>query len=249
MKFFVISDVHGNFDKMLAALIDAGFDKSNASHMLVSLGDLFDRGTQSKEVLLYIMSLPHRLLVCGNHDQRLQQIVRHPDWYDKTDTYNGMRETFASFGYANAYELHDAFLKGDGIMPILRSYFQQLSYAIETPQYILTHGWLPMHQGTTQILPNWRSAGWNAWNCAMWADTCKCLLTWPRSAPANGKILVVGHWATCNMRAATGNHAKDFDIFYSQDKHLVGIDGTAALPLGHVNVFTFEEDLSQISLV
>ena len=73
MKYFFMSDVHGEYSKMIAALNEAGFDKEK--DVLVSLGDLFDRGSNSLEVLEYVMSCPNRILIWGNHDLRLKELM------------------------------------------------------------------------------------------------------------------------------------------------------------------------------
>jgi hypothetical protein len=39
MKYFVIADPHGFYDEMIKALDEAGFDKDNEDHWLVSCGD------------------------------------------------------------------------------------------------------------------------------------------------------------------------------------------------------------------
>lgn len=68
---------------MMEALNDAGFNKETDT--LVSVGDPFDRGPSSKEVLEYLMSCPHRILIWGNHDARLYQLMKGSDhiaYYD-----------------------------------------------------------------------------------------------------------------------------------------------------------------------
>ena len=72
MKYFVVADVHGFYDKMIKALKDAGFDRDNPEHIFVSLGDLFDRGDQAVKCLEFVMSLnpARRILIRGNHEDR-----------------------------------------------------------------------------------------------------------------------------------------------------------------------------------
>lgn len=48
MKYFIVSDVHSFYDEMMTALNESGFDKTNPDHIFVSLGDLLDRGDQSR---------------------------------------------------------------------------------------------------------------------------------------------------------------------------------------------------------
>ena len=54
-KYFVVSDVHGFYDEMIKALNEAGWDKNNPNHYIISCGDVFDRGTQPKEVMKFFL--------------------------------------------------------------------------------------------------------------------------------------------------------------------------------------------------
>ena len=40
MKYFVVSDVHDQFNQMIIALADAGFEARNENHTLITLGDI-----------------------------------------------------------------------------------------------------------------------------------------------------------------------------------------------------------------
>ena len=51
MKYFVVSDVHSFFYEMMNAITNQGFEFDNPEHRLIVCGDLFDRGTQSVELL------------------------------------------------------------------------------------------------------------------------------------------------------------------------------------------------------
>ena len=56
---------------MKKALDDAGFDEKNDNHVFVSCGDLFDRGVENRKVYDFIRCLKRKVLICGNHDERL----------------------------------------------------------------------------------------------------------------------------------------------------------------------------------
>lgn len=57
-NYFICSDIHGYFDEWMCSLNEAGFDYSNKDHILVVLGDIFDRGRQPKEVYEFLKSFP-----------------------------------------------------------------------------------------------------------------------------------------------------------------------------------------------
>ena len=94
MRYVFISDVHGQYDKMLEALKGVGFNKETDT--LVNVGDPFDRGLQSKEVLDYLLSCSHRILIWGNHDARLYELTTIPHFITGADFQNGINETLKS---------------------------------------------------------------------------------------------------------------------------------------------------------
>ena len=91
-KFFVTSDIHSYYTELITALNNAGFDANNEDHYLVVCGDYFDRGTQSKEMYEYLMSLERKVLVKGNHDDMMVDMLRRG--YPKShDQHNGTKDT------------------------------------------------------------------------------------------------------------------------------------------------------------
>ena len=69
-KLFFCSDIHGYYDVMINALNEAGFDENNPNHLLVVLGDIFDRGEQAVQVYEYLKRLNDKkkaVVVSGNH--------------------------------------------------------------------------------------------------------------------------------------------------------------------------------------
>lgn len=56
-KYFVVTDVHGFYDEMTSALNEKGFDINNPEHIIISCGDLLDRGPKPKECIDFMMNL------------------------------------------------------------------------------------------------------------------------------------------------------------------------------------------------
>ena len=71
-KYFIFSDIHGrNLDELKDRLIESGFNEDNPNHILVSLGDLFDRGNDSYNLCKYINSMIKKnrcIALWGNHE-------------------------------------------------------------------------------------------------------------------------------------------------------------------------------------
>ncbi|MGD0237468.1 MAG: metallophosphoesterase [Syntrophorhabdales bacterium] len=78
MRHLITTDVHGRYDKLTAALETARYDE--AADRLVLLGDLIDRGRQSREALEFIAGLISRgrdvVLIRGNHEDILQAFLQ-----------------------------------------------------------------------------------------------------------------------------------------------------------------------------
>lgn len=76
-KYFVCSDVHGFATEMRRDLRKAGFRKNDPEHVLVVLGDIFDRGLEALATYRYIRSIPkeRRILVRGNHETLLRELA------------------------------------------------------------------------------------------------------------------------------------------------------------------------------
>ena len=71
---YVCSDIHSYFEPFKKALDEAGFDPNNENHWIISCGDEWDRGTKPVEVMQYLISLPRKVLVRGNHESLLQDL-------------------------------------------------------------------------------------------------------------------------------------------------------------------------------
>lgn len=77
-KYFITSDIHSFYTPLKKALKQAGFKKTNPNHILIVVGDLFDRGTETLEVYRYIKSIPESRLILlrGNHEELFEEILK-----------------------------------------------------------------------------------------------------------------------------------------------------------------------------
>lgn len=250
VKYFFISDVHGEYDKMLTALTAAKFEAQKDT--LITLGDLFDRGSKSKEVLQFVMGCPHHICIMGNHDSRLRDILlgAHSSYIDNT---NGVRETFQSF--CNLTKLPIVWwgkelLKSDNTLRstyrLLWNYFDECGYAIEFSDLIGTHGWLPVVQKDGRLVTDLRGdLTAAAWEEAMWANT-EIMMA---NQVFPDKKLIVGHWHSYRLAQIFGNEKRikpnniiDTSFYtYSNDGNvIICIDGATNLEEGQVNVVVYE---------
>lgn len=66
-RTFVIGDIHGCFDELVELTEKIGLKDSD---LLISLGDIVDRGGKSKEVYQYFVSRPNSKVLIGNHERK-----------------------------------------------------------------------------------------------------------------------------------------------------------------------------------
>lgn len=243
MRYIMISDVHGEYDKMIDALNKVNFNKEQDT--IVSVGDCFDRGEKSKEVLLFLMSCPNRILLWGNHDARLFQILYSRQLsFNYCDFLNGVQKTLESFTdnliHADANILKTDFLFDDRFAETrtkLQQYFTECSWAVEFDDLIVTHGWLPVDgAGENQhIKENWREVHKDYWYDATWSKS-QFLSTLPACYPE--KPLLIGHWHAWKFR---GVKSCNCSTWISFDKKLIAIDGCANWEeCGLVNTYLYE---------
>ena len=111
-KYFCVSDIHSFYTILIKALHKKGFDEHNQDHILIVLGDIFDRGNESLEVYEFLRSLPkeRRILIRGNHEYLLRDLVKK-GFPEQHDYHNGTFNTLfqlADIGFKNEKELESA---------------------------------------------------------------------------------------------------------------------------------------------
>ena len=102
-RVYCIGDVHGRHDLLVAIhrMIErdaAGFD---GGRTVVYLGDLVDRGMDSREVVEELLRRPlpdcESVFLMGNHEQTMLDFLSHPEQAADWLSWGG-RETLASYG-------------------------------------------------------------------------------------------------------------------------------------------------------
>lgn len=244
-KLFVVTDIHGHYKEFKFALDNAGFDPENESHWLVTCGDHFDRGPDPASVMKYLMSLPRKVLVRGNHESLFEQLCERefPYSYDKS---NGTLRTVWQLGLA--LDINECY----GIaLSRVKPFFNQMVNYFETKNYIFVHSWVPLinkdglpahytRDRKFEFNPNWRNASQEEWDAAMWGN--------PFDLAEQGflpdKTVVFGHWhcstgwAKAEGRSEFGEDAK-FDPYYGDG--FISVDACTAYS-GKVNVLVLEDE-------
>lgn len=255
MKYFVIADVHGFYDEMIEALNKAGFDAENDNHMLVSLGDVFDRGKKPIEVIRFLNQLYIKgkaILIRGNHEDLLMEALYKggPDYYDIT---NGTYATVIKLAEAAGGNPNMANVKGFGWRLITEiacenadfmEYMANTVDFFETPHYVFVHGWVPTKAAMIAVgnrfetkyvvLNNWRKANRKAWNEARWTNGSEA----SEQKAFIDKTIVCGHIHCSAWKADLSGTMEDYKPFYSRD--VIALDACTAYS-GFVNCVVLED--------
>jgi len=72
MRKFIIGDIHGCFDELIELTEKIGLKDDD---LLISLGDIVDRGNKSKEVYEYFFNRPNSIVLIGNHERKHQNKI------------------------------------------------------------------------------------------------------------------------------------------------------------------------------
>ncbi|QQE76646.1 serine/threonine protein phosphatase [Brevibacillus composti] len=113
-NIYLVSDIHGQYQALRTALDRASFSPERQDRLYV-IGDMIDRGPESKEVLEFLLNLrqayPSQVFLSkGNHEQMFQDWLRRaidPDLYLRL---NGGDATVRSF--LGQHPMRRAFLGG-----------------------------------------------------------------------------------------------------------------------------------------
>ena len=245
-KLFVISDVHGAFDAMKEALDDAGFDPGNEQHWLVSLGDNLDRFRQPQEVINYLMSLPRKVLIFGNHEDLLMECINR-GYGLSHDFSNGTVQTIIDLA-PNAQPFHVACAVAEDRV---KDFIGSMVNYFETKNYIFVHSWVPLNcdddlppycvrSRKFSKMEDWREANALRWGDSRWGN--------PFELAEQGllpeKVLICGHWhcsagwAKLEGSSEFGDDAK-FEPFYGDG--FIAIDSCVA-HTHKVNVLVLEDE-------
>lgn len=113
MPIYAIGDIHGHLELLLHAHEQIAQDGGKDAR-IVHLGDLIDRGPDSRGVVEYLMqgqaSGRDWIVLRGNHDHALPEFLRDPHWVDPRAATPanwiarnvGADTTLASYGVADA---------------------------------------------------------------------------------------------------------------------------------------------------
>ncbi|MBQ5602288.1 MAG: metallophosphoesterase [Clostridia bacterium] len=243
MKIFAVSDIHGHYTELKAALDKAGFDSTNTEHMLICCGDCFDRGHENRAVLEYLSALPRKILIRGNHEDILERIIENR-YLDALDIRNGTDITIEEFFGSENIDRHGRidFSQNHEQLEILKNFIASMYDFFETEKHIFTHGWLPITEddGTAILHPDKEHAPNSLWHDARfteWFNAYSAGLT------VENKTIVCGHRASYNAcRIDESRTPDDYSIYFAPG--IAALD-SATIRTKNINVYVTEDTIPE----
>lgn len=265
MKIFAVSDIHGEMQCLLSALNDAGFDESNPEHLLISIGDAFDRGDSSLAVYEYLKRLSDKgkaIVLKGNHTAFFTNYLDGTSLSPFNYYNNGTNETMADFLHCScpfeswcfidkeiskptygdfANWLSEARVEINNEYPELLEWLKSRPYYYETENYIFTHGAIDTKAKDWRH-PHCSRYHFVDWDALMWDEGD----FFGKTIKNTEKTVVIGHFGTHILRKKYGyspnrNPHGEFDILKRKDGRVIAIDGTTNLSK-HVNVLIIDNE-------
>ena len=250
MKLFCVSDIHSFYTPLKKALDEAGFDRNNPEHWLISCGDAFDRGYESEEVLHFLMSLERKILVKGNHDLLLYDCCMRELPYSHDYSNGTVRTIYDIGGAGEGYPFEECC---ENTLNRTAAYRASLVNYFETENYIFVHSWIPLTMFDTidklnkhyEYREDWREAMRAEWEEAMWGNP---FFKAQDGMNKTGKYIVFGHWhCSLGHLISSDGELSEFgenacwDIYRNDDWKIIGIDKCTAYT-GKVNVLVIEDN-------
>lgn len=250
---YAVSDIHGDYIALLKGLKDAGYSEKNDNALLVSIGDAFDRGPESKEVYEFLNRLKEQgkaIIIKGNHTKFFEDYLTGKSINTYNYVNNGTNTTFASFlgmdssnpfieWYYNktndkstlptstdfAKWLLYAREKITKDYPTLLEEMHSLPYYFETKNYIFTHG------AIDNLAKDWKKPHCSRYNLIDWeALSFDDGSFFGKEINNTDKTIVIGHFGTRYLRKMynIGENTDD-SILFRDDGRVIAIDATSIL--------------------
>ena len=263
-RILAFGDIHGFYDYFMQALESAKYDPS--SDLLISCGDLLDRGKKPVECLSFVCDkIKDDKIVCirGNHEDLTQEAIARREFLGH-DLHNGTAETL--------YTIYEHWPKrripatNDDVFEYIKEngmfnrYMNYLVDYYEYGDYIFVHGWVPCKSGYKfdkngsgdkiyTLDPGWEAGDWSK---ARWINGMDA---WNQGAKIDGKTIVCGHWNSSWGAHYIDHNGPEFNNRYSTNPEhrcgahfepfikpgIIALDGCTAYS-HRVNIVAIEGD-------
>lgn len=209
-EYFVIGDVHGK-----AGMLEELLHHWDGQAKLIFLGDLIDRGENSRAVLEMVQNLVEKkgaVCLSGNHEYMFLTWLDNPEKSYDHYRRNGGDTTINSILGRPLDTPVDSVLDAQAILdvaPDLVTFIRNMPFVVETKQYIFVHA------GVDLDLEDWHDT----------SDYQKVWIRNPFHEGQNhtGKTIVFGHTPTFHLFSEKPGTTK----LWQTDDRKIGMDGGA----------------------
>lgn len=252
MKYYVVSDIHSFYTKMISALDENGFFEDTSPHTLVVCGDMMDRGSEAVKMQEFMMEQFRKgdlIFVRGNHEDLIMDLIKNFHKYSDIinspychHASNGTVDTACQLANCSVYDL-EYNLKTLESTPFIKELIPNSVNCFETEHYIFVHGWIPVKQDKTlsysmnySFDPDWRKGDWEK---ARWLNGIDMAMKKEIIVP--DKTIVCGHWHCSYGNYYYGNAETEFSDFTPfVSNGIIAIDACTAYS-GKVNCIVLED--------
>lgn len=160
-KYFIFSDIHGTLKPLVEKLDKLGFDMVDNNHILVSLGDNFDRGVENLYVLGYLRhfhKLGRLIMIRGNHDTYLEDFLLGKNDGIFNIKHNGLGNTLIEFADKDALsidKIRNSIIKK---YPFLVQMLHEMIDIFEIGKYRLIHAGYVLNDMSTWVISDFANA-------------------------------------------------------------------------------------------
>lgn len=212
-RMIVISDIHGMYRMLLRLLEKVNYDLKKDK--LIILGDLVDRGPESKEVIEFFIGLENKganlILLKGNHDDMFIRSL-----YD----YSNITLWCINGGIKTLESYYDGSLMREGIEVAINEikdkYNKHIEFLENSKLYYETDNYIFVHAGIDPTLDDWKETEEYDF---MWIREEFIYTLEPLKI--DNKKVIFGHTPAKYIH-------KGSDIWFSPCGQKIGIDGGAA---------------------
>lgn len=178
----IIGDIAGQYDALIKLI--AQMPKG----LVISVGDMVDRGPKSMEVLHYFMASIDADAIMGNHEHMMLDHHTNGGFYEPGlwIEYNGGAATMKSYQQLDGYAEYD--LKQH------LEYLKNLPYYIRIDDVLITHAFPRPYMSEDQFT----ELGGNSWN-----DASDVNIMWNRGLPVRRddcRLQIAGHNSQFGLR-------------------------------------------------
>ncbi len=266
MRYFVVSDTHGFYDKTLHALTEAGFFAPGETGKLILLGDLLDRGGQALQMQSFALSLLEQgrlIYIRGNHEDLMGRMLYDIEMGNTWELERGISYHIHNGTFSTALQLTSMspsaalhypmlFVRKMEATPFCRTLIPASVDFFETEHYVFVHGWIPCYsEGKNTAFrlykrfffnEDWRRASAEDWNNARWYNGME--FARKEELRPQGKTVVCGHYHASfghSIYEKKGSEfGKDADHSPYYGKGIIAMDACTAVS-GMVNCIVIED--------